>query len=128
MNTSRDEALLALRPPVEVAPTAMTPAEQFQNTTLRPLLKLQNALLLHVFGDYLTKRKNTFAQMAANDQLTYIDHTIRQDQKFKNLLVGLILGHFTGNEWQTFRTNEAELTRRIVALLIQRLQHQLVSH
>lgn len=126
MNVSHDEALLALRPPIISEATQMTPAEQFQNETLRPLLKLQNDLLLSVFQGYLQKRKNTFAQMAANDQVDYIDHTIRQDQKFKNLLVGLILGHFTTGEWQVFQADEAELTRRIVTLLIQRIQYQLV--
>ena len=128
MSHSRDEALLALRPEITIEATQMTAAEQFQNNTLRPLLKLQNELVLNVFQEYLTKRKNTFSQMAAPDQLIYIDHTIRQDQKFKNLLVGLLLGHFTTEEWQAFRIDEAELTQRIVTLLIQRIQHQLVPH
>lgn len=128
MSLSRDEALLALRPQVDSEATDMTAAEQFQNETLRPLLKLQNDLVLTVFRDYLTKRKNTFAQMATNDQLIYIDHTVRQDQKFKNLLVGLVLGHFTADEWLAFRNDEAELTRRLVTLLIQRVQHQLTDH
>lgn len=125
---TRDEALLALRPRIDSTATPMTPAEQFQNRTLRPLLKLQNELVVSVFGDYLVKRKNSFAQMASSDQLLYIDHAIRQDQKFKNLLVGMLMGHFTADEWQTFRADEAELTRRIITLLIQRLQDQLVGH
>ena len=128
MDLSRDEALLTFRPIIDVDNTQMTAAERFQNETLRPLLKLQNSLILPVFRDYLTKRKNTFGQMAVSDQLAYIDHTIRQDQKFKNLLVGLIMGHFTTREWQTFRADEAELTRRLVTLLIQRLQDQLAVH
>lgn len=106
----------------------MTPTEQFQNTTLRPLLKLQHELVVNVFQHYLTKHKNTFVQMADNDRLAYIDHTIRQDQKFKNLLVGIILGPFTLDEWQTFQADEAELTRRLVTLLIQRLQQHFVKN
>lgn len=127
MNPSRDAALLALRPAINSDATAMTPAEQFQNTSLRPLLKLQNELIVAVFGAYLNKRKNTFAQMATPDQLTYIDHTIRQDQKFKNLLVGLIVGHFTAEEWQLFRADEAELTRRLITMMVQRIQDQVVA-
>lgn len=125
MNSSRDEALTAMRPPINAEETTVTPAEQFQNTTLRPVLKLQNELLLAIFHDYLTKRKSTFAQMAPTDQLAYIDHSVRQDQKFRNLLVGVVLGHFTADEWAAFRQDEAELTRRLVTMLIQRLQQQL---
>ncbi len=127
MNSSRDEALTAMRPPISTEETTVTTAEQFQNKTLRPVLKLQNELLLAIFHDYLTKRKNTFAQTAPNDQLSYIDHAVRQDQKFKNLVVGVALGHFTIDEWNAFRQDEAELTRRLVTMLIQRLQQQLVG-
>ncbi len=127
MTPSRDEALLALRPSITTEATTAGPTEHFQNTTLRPVLKLQNELVLAVFQDYIMKRKNTFAQMAATDQLAYIDHAIRQDQKFKNLLAGLIMGHFTAAEWTAFRLDEAELTRRLVSLLIQRLQQQVVG-
>ena len=127
MNPSRDDALTAMRPAVPTEETTVTPAELFQNTTLRPVLKLQNELLLAIFHDYLTKRKSHFAQMAVNDQLAYIDHAVRQDQKFKNLLVGVIVGHFTAAEWAAFRADEAELTRRLITMLSQRLQQQLTG-
>ncbi len=122
--TTRDEALVALRPLVQTETTATTPAEQFQNQTLRPVLKLQNDLLLDTFRDYCHKRKDTFARLPRPERLVWIEQALQTDQKFKNRLVGYIIGHFTTGEWQAFRADEAELTRRLVSMLIQRLQHQ----
>jgi hypothetical protein len=121
----RDDQLLALRPKVETEDTAQQPAEVFQNETLRPILKLQNDLLLRSFRRYIHQRKDTFERMDAADQLRYIAHTLRTDQKFKNLLVGMIVGHLTLAEWAIFEENSAELTRRIVEMMIQRVQSQL---
>ena len=50
------DARRALRPTIATAPAA-TADERFQNTALRPVLKLQHDLLLAVFRHYLTKRK-----------------------------------------------------------------------
>lgn len=126
----RDDALLALRPHIDTEPITSNPAEAFQNQTLRPIVKLQNELLLGLFRDYLTKRKQAgtegrFASLSRPEQEAYIDHSVRTDQKFKNLLVGVVIGQFTTGEWTAFRIDEAELTRRIVGLVVQRLSSQI---
>lgn len=125
----RDTDLLALRPRIDTEPTTATDVEAFQNQTLRPILKLQNDLLLALFRHYLVKRKQLgpdrrFAKMGQAEQEAYIDHTIRTDLKFRNLLVGTVIGQFTADEWATFLANEAELTRRLGNLLTQRIQSQ----
>lgn len=125
----RDTALLALRPQITSDATTTSSAETFQNQTLRPTLKLQNNLLLSLFRHYLTKRKQLgpdarFAKMSAAEQEAYIDHTIRTDLKFRNLLVGTIIGQFTADEWTVFLTDESELTRRLGNMLTQRIQSQ----
>lgn len=125
----RDTALLALRPEISTEPTTASPAESFQNQTLRPILKLQNDLLLSLFRHYLVKRKQLgpdarFARMSQTEQIGYIDHTIRTDLKFRNLLVGTIIGQFTTDEWAHFFTDESELTRRLGNMLTQRIQDQ----
>ncbi|MEZ0484243.1 glyoxalase [Fibrella aquatica] len=125
----RDAALLTLRPKIVTEPTTSNPAETFQNQTLRPILKLQNDLLIGLFHQYLTKRKQLgpdarFAKMSQAEQDAYIDHTIRTDQKFRNLLVGTIVGQFTSDEWTMFLADEAELTRRLGNMLTQRIQDQ----
>jgi hypothetical protein len=122
---SRDQEIKVLRPAIPVVNNQETrPQEVFQNTTLRPVLKLQNELLLSLFKHYAHKRKDVFFQMNAPKQLEYIDHSIRTDQKFKNLLLGTVIGHFTLAEWEIYQQYEPELRRRITDLIIQRLQSQ----
>jgi hypothetical protein len=86
-------------------------------------------LLVSLFRHYLVKRKQMgpdarFARMSHIEQETYIDHTIRTDLKFRNLLVGTIIGQFTSDEWTAFLADESELTRRLGNMLTQRIQDQ----
>ena len=41
-----------------------TEVEKFQNDTLRPILKLQNDLLIHVFIQYCQQRKGLFFKLS----------------------------------------------------------------
>jgi len=116
--------MLPPRPTVETAPTASNPAEQFQNETLRPILKGQNEALLAHFRQYLQKRKGAFYRLPEPEQLEYIAHALRCDQKFKNFLVGMVVGWFNDEERNAFFASEAELTRRTTELTIQRIQSQ----
>ncbi len=116
--------MLPPRPAVETAPTASNPAEQFQNQTLRPILKGQNEALLAHFRHYMQKRKGAFYRLPEREQLDYVAHALRTDQKFKNFLVGMVAGWFSDDERAAFFADEASLTRRTTDLLIQRLQSQ----
>lgn len=99
--------------------------ENFQNQTLRPILKQQNELLLAVFKQYISVRKGTFFKLSETEQLEYISHAVKRDMKFKHYLEGIISGHFTLEEYRLFLENEEELTKRLINLLVQRLQSQL---
>ena len=102
--------------------------EQFQNQTLRPILKLQNSLLVSVFRDYIDVRKGKFHGLTRPGQAQFISDSIKKDQKFKHLLLGTILGHFTDQEFDFYKGQKAEINRRITTLLIQRLQDQLLNY
>jgi len=122
----RDIAIKKLRPPIPtiIDENAVSSAELFQNRTLRPILKLQNELLVSIFRQYIVKRKGTFHQLNITKKREYIEHSIRKDLRFKNLLVGTIMGHFALAEYEHFIANEGELTRRMTDLLVQRLTSQ----
>ena len=123
---NRDKDLKDIRPaiPTITEVNVTTVMEQFQNKTLRPILKFQNQLLLKSFQQYIIKRKNKFHQLPPIQKLEYIQKNIRNDLKFRNLLTGIIIGHFTLEEFDIYQNNESELSRRITSLLIQRLQDQ----
>ncbi len=108
--------------PMILEDAATSPEERFQNTCLRPILKFQNDLLLVVFRSYLDLRKGQFYTLSKPKRLEYIDHAIRKDLKFKNLLIGIIVGQFTVEEWEIYQAHERELRKRMTGLLVQRIQ------
>ena len=110
------------RPGVDTQPTAVSVAEQFQNQTLRPILKLLDTSLTTYWQHHLPKRKTPFDRFTKTEKLAHIERAIREDTKLRLTLVGMVLGQFTPEEWTVFTANEAELTRRLLTLLIQRLQ------
>lgn len=126
MTIKRDDQLISLRPSIEanIDENPENSPGHFQNATLRPILKLQNAILLQIFKHYLQKTKGSFFQLPPPRQLEFISNSIRSDLRFRNMLTGTIIGHFTEKEWEVFAANEQELTRRIADLLIQRLSDQ----
>lgn len=126
MTIKRDNQLTTLRPSIEanIDENPENSPGHFQNATLRPILKLQNGLLMQIFKHYLQKTKGSFFQLAPPKQLEFIANSIRSDLRFRNMLTGIVIGHFTEKEWAVFAQHEQELNRRIVDLLIQRLSDQ----
>jgi hypothetical protein len=110
------------RPLVPTEPTAVSTAEQFQNQTLRPILKLLDGSLQTLWHHHWPKRKTPFDRFTGPEKIAHIERAVREDTRLRLQLIGMVMGHFTPDEWQTFTADEAELTRRIVTLLIQRLQ------
>ena len=122
----RPNDLLNIRPEIKktIAFESMTSDERFQNETLRPILKLQNPLFLSVFTNYIEKRKGVFYDLSLEKKITYIENSLIKDQKFRSSLKGLIIGHFTVVEYQKYSLNSSSLNKRIINMLIQRLQDQ----
>lgn len=120
------QQLLQLRPeiPSISQADATTSAEQFQNRTLRPILKFQNELLCAIFRAYLDKRKGAFFKLSKVAKLNYVSQSVRKDHKFKQLLIGTIIGQLTQEEWLLYQKEEKAINRRISDLLVQRLQDQ----
>ncbi len=127
MTMNRDNQLTSLRPNItaNIEENPENSPGHFQNATLRPILKLQNELLLQMFKHYLQKSKGSFFQLSAPKQLEFIANSIRSDLRFRNMLTGTIIGHFTEKEWEVFATQEQEITRRIADMLIKRFSDQI---
>ncbi|WP_029034874.1 hypothetical protein [Salinimicrobium terrae] len=120
----RDQSLLELRPQIEsaVVNASTLPDEKFQNRTLRPVILLQNDLLLEAFRNYVQKHKNVFYEMTVDKRMTYIENSIQKDIKFRNSLKGMIIGQFTIDEYQYYITNSSALNKRMMNLVKDRLQ------
>lgn len=122
----RDSQLLQLRPEIPSInfQQEMTLEESFQNSTLRPILKMQNDLLIHIFRQYLQDRKVKFQQMKSEKQNEYIQLAVQKDAALRGVIQGCIMGHFTTEEWNTFYTDKKALGKRLTSMAIQRLQSQ----
>jgi len=119
----RDEQkLLQLRPELQLPSLPSGVEEQFQNQTLRPILKMQHPLLARLMLAQIQRYKGTFFQLSKPNRLEWIANTMRDDARLRHLLAGTIVGHFTMDEWSVFEANEAECMRRLMQLMVQRLQ------
>lgn len=120
----RDKNLLDSRPVIEsavITPTTL-PDESFQNKTLRPVILLQNDLLLEAFRNYVQKHKNVFYEMNVEKRLNYIENAVQKDIKFRNSLKGMIIGQFTIDEYRFYITNSSALNKRMMNLVKERIQ------
>ncbi|MEM9991647.1 MAG: glyoxalase, partial [Bacteroidota bacterium] len=96
-----------------------------QNATLRPVLKMQHELLIAVFRDYMQQKKIPFAKLTRPQQLEQLQQVFYRDHRFKNLLKGIVLGQFTVEEYAIYLGNSSPLSKRMFALLKERLTNSL---
>lgn len=120
----REQSLLELRPQIEsaVVNASTLPDERFQNRTLRPVILLQTDLLVEAFRNYVQKHKNVFYEMKVDKRMSYIENSVQKDIKFRNSLKGMIIGQFTIEEYGYYITNSSALNKRMMNLVIERLQ------
>jgi hypothetical protein len=123
---TRDEQLLNLRPVLGQVQThdQMSAQEYFQNNTLRPILKLQNDLILALFRHYIEKHKGVFYEISPERKMDYIESAIHKDMKFRNILKGLVLGQFTLEEYQIYSADSSAINKRILSMIKERLKSQ----
>ena len=95
--------------------------ERFQNKVLRPILKLQHELLLLFFESHTFKKKMVFADLSGLKKIALIDDIFKKDSQFKIELRGLIIGHFTTEEYLLYQKMTAEVNKRIMSMAKERL-------
>ena len=98
--------------------------ELFQNQVLRPILKLQNDLVLAVFLNYLAKNKMALKNQTLEKKEATIENALQKDIKLRNVLKGIIIGLFTADEYAVYLKNSSGLNKRIMSMLMERLKSQ----
>ncbi len=105
--------------------TAESSAEEtFQNQTIRPILKIQNDLLIDVFKNYISKYKDDFYSYSVEKKLSYIENSIQKDIKFRNSLKGMVIGLFTIAEYEQYIKTSSSINKRMMNMVIERLKSQ----
>jgi len=95
--------------------------ERFQNEVLRPIIKLQHDLLLLFFQQHTLKKKVSFADLSDLKKKALIAEIFKNDSQFKIELRGLIIGHFTTEEFLSYLEIRADSNKRIVSMIEERL-------
>jgi hypothetical protein len=117
---------LSIRPNVPTEDQESTDAERFQNTTLRPVLKMQNDLLVAIFRHFMDKRKIKFDGLSPQQRETQIEHSVSKDKRLRFQLLGAVIGQFTTEEYAAYLQMEREAVRRTSSMLVERLKDQLI--
>lgn len=123
---SRDSFLNEFRGPTLGQNTIQSSEEEvFQNATLRPILKLQNDLIVLVFQNYVNQIKLPFKDFTVEKKMSSIATIISKDIQLQNTLKGIVIGLFTTEEYHYYSKTISNNNKRIKAMLIERLQSQL---
>lgn len=117
---------LDLRPIIETKEFEnSTVEERFQTQTLRPILKLQNELLLGLFKNHIIESKNTFYDLNPEKKTLFIENSLQKNLALKNKLLGLTLGMFTIEELEVYSTQINLYNKRIISLIVERIRSQI---
>jgi hypothetical protein len=122
---NRNAVLIGLRPTIESSKVnAENEIELFQNTTLRPILKFQNELILSYFYHNTAKRITHLKTLPEEQLLLAIKSELNNNLPFRNTLIGSIVGLFTLAEFDYYLNNERELKKRLISMLLERIFSQ----
>lgn len=111
------------RPTIEKALVSekMTAVEKFQNTTLRQIIKMKHELLIAYFNHYLSIQKFDFNDLSELKKIEFIEHTFSKDSQCKNEIKGMIIGHFTLDEFSIYKNFIKESNKRILNMVKERI-------
>jgi len=122
---NRTTSLNSIRPTIAISTENSTPIEVFQSSSLRPILKFQNELLLTIFNNYILDNKIQFAELKEEKKKEFIFNHFKKNQAAKLFYLGIIIGMFTKEEYTFYTSNKQEINKRITSMLIERLSSQL---
>ena len=117
---------LDLRPIIETKEFEnSTVEERFQTQTLRPVLKLQNELLLGLFKNHIIESKSTFYDLNPEKKALFVENSVQKNLALKNKLLGLTIGMFTIEELAVYSTQTNLFNKRISSLIVERIRSQM---
>lgn len=119
---NRDRILIEIRPEVMTNITSETStSEAFQNNTLRPILKLQNDLIVFLFKKSKPLANINFDRKDDVGKKTIITDLMKNNQKLKDQIEASIFSLMTNTELDYYFENRSETKRRINTMVIERL-------
>ena len=106
--------------PAAILSGVMTPEEEFQNKVLRPIIKMQSDLLMAHVSAQLKSLKIDWDLLTSIKRKDTLTSLLTKDQLFKSEIVGIVIGQFDVEEYQTYRAYYKELNKRITQMVMNR--------
>ena len=95
--------------------------EAFQNSILRPIIKMQHDLLITYYQNYLEEKKQCKPNFTEESRIQFIQKSFQNDLNLKAELKGLIIGHFTKDELISYIPLKHGLNKRILTIIKERV-------
>jgi len=119
---NHDTALLSLRPDLSHLLTeTSSEAELFQNRTLRPILKMQHDVLLKLTQHFPHFNSLLHHEKTKEDYKAAVIEFLKNQMALKNQIIGLIIGHFTSDEWSAYSLDKNEFNKRMINMAGERV-------
>ena len=118
-----DQEKIQIRPLITNAliNDTMSFEEQFQNTTLRPIIKLQHDLIFQIIKNHFKITKFKFENLSVEKKKHFIENTLLKDVALQNELKGIILGFFTKEEYEAYSQSINNVNKRIFGIIKERI-------
>lgn len=124
---NRSQQLKSIRPTIDIDNSKSTEFEIFQSVTIRPILKFQNDLILTIINHHLAEHKIVVKNLTDNKKTERIHEIVKNNLQLKQLLIGIVIAHFTDEEIVFYYANKKEVVKRIITMLLERVCTQLPS-
>ena len=104
---------------------SMSFEEQFQNITLRPIIKLQHDLIFQIIKNHFKTTKFKFENLSVEKKKQFIENTLLKDVALQNELKGIIIGFFTKEEFDAYSKSTNNINKRIFGIIKERINSNL---
>jgi hypothetical protein len=84
-----------------------------------------NPTILRLVAERLARYGVGFAAMDRVDQRDRLRNLMKEDGRLKRTLLGMVVGHLTQDELDTYLAHKDEVRRRTVPMLLARAQDQI---
>ena len=121
-----EEKLLALRPDISAKKVDQTLSEEFQNTTIRPILKYQHSILIVFFSSNVHVQYIVSANFSSLKKQNQLKLFVSKQLAFRAQLLGIVTGLFTELEFEFYLSEKVNIDKRITNMILERFFSTLI--
>ena len=122
----KEDKLLGLREEILTKKSEQTPIEQFQNKTIRPILKYQHTILIVFFNANVHVQYIVSANYSLLKKQNQLKLFVSKQLAFRAQLLGIVTGLFTDAEFEFYLSEKVNIDKRITNMILERFNSTLV--